>query len=1241
MLIKEYRIPLPLSVEEYKIAQLYMIAKISRDETKDAGSGIQILINEPYKNGPEGTNGQYTKKIYYVREYLPGWIKSLLPKSSLNVEEEAWNAYPYTKTRYTSPFIEKFFIEIDTVYCGDCGNQQNVFNLTGNDLRNRIIDVIDVVKDYVDAGNEEDPTLYISEKTKRGPLTVNWLEEYSRNLTDSKKKTEIMCAYKLCKVDFRYWGMQAKLEKFIHDFALRKTMLKAHRRAWLWQDEWYGLTMDDIREIEKQTQEILRNKMAAAMGTLSVETCNDKLDYQQQQKQEQQQRTNDSLSSTNIATTLGSIEKLDYELGAAFAQKSITSGFTKSGASTLTSNNRIPTSTASEWKIGSLARDSDSEHSNEDDEFFDCQEDISSEANASRLLVKWSSLDLLAEEDVESGPNFSDKGEGSVFSGIDPLKRTSSERVRVGGISHISCPGSPTLSVISMAEGENQPLVCRSFCKINCLLLVVHAGSILEASADVTAKKSDITTLRGSFEHVMRQHYPTMIGRIAVKLVPCPAVTTSSLSILSSLSPYSFDVSPSSTDAPHFTHDSIPMGVIPVLSVISSHYREILRKMISTANTVYKDFLKSEEGLGFCGTVSIIGDSMGAILAHDALCYSRLDFEDLSPKEIGNIKNISDLSASVIDFSENRRLSSTGEEADKHSSYKMDFEVRNLFMFGSPVSLILAFRKLNGEPFKCKLESDASDFLKPSVHQVYNLFHPSDPVASRLEPLICNRFSMLPPVNIPRYQKYPLGNGLPYHLLEVIQTNVQLFTEMNSSTVTSVCNTVNNSMQMRRMSEASLFSNSSGLLQEPLPIQIISDISQKWWGNKRLDYALYCPDGLSNFPINALPHLFHASYWESYDVVAFILRQISGFDLLPSGDNNNEDQDLSGFIPGQPREKWIRKRTSVKLNKLKNIGANHRANDVIVKEGAPQILSARFMYGSYDVITLTGEKVDIHVMNDGGGVGDWIYLSTQVTDKTGRIIYTIPQDKSFSYGIHHVKMVVRGDHTSVDFRLAVVPPKTESVVFSIDGSFTASVSVTGRDPKVRAGAVDVVRQWQELGYLILYISARPDMQQQMVLSWLAQHNFPYGLVAFADRFSTDPLGYKTSYLKNLTQEHGLIICSAYGSSKDIAVYSTVGLKPSQIFIVGRVNKKYQNMATVLSEGYATHLSNLLSHGGPRPAQGNARMVLFPRGCFGHNSSIRRRRSAKRTTSFPLSNVSSSSSSIVSGPGLSSTSHQKF
>lgn len=56
---------------------------------------------------------------------------------------------------------------------------------------------------------------------------------------------------------------------------------------------------------------------------------------------------------------------------------------------------------------------------------------------------------------------------------------------------------------------------------------------------------------------------------------------------------------------------------------------------------------------------------------------------------------------------------------------------------------------------------------RPGCQQVYNLFHPTDPVAARIEPLLSARFSMLPPINIPRYQKYPLGNGQPYHLCKL------------------------------------------------------------------------------------------------------------------------------------------------------------------------------------------------------------------------------------------------------------------------------------------------------------------------------------------------------------------------------------------------------------------------------------------------------------------------------------------
>lgn len=41
-------------------------------------------------------------------------------------------------------------------------------------------------------------------------------------------------------------------------------MLRAHRQAWSWQDEYQGLTLDDIRRLELETQEALRQKMAQA-----------------------------------------------------------------------------------------------------------------------------------------------------------------------------------------------------------------------------------------------------------------------------------------------------------------------------------------------------------------------------------------------------------------------------------------------------------------------------------------------------------------------------------------------------------------------------------------------------------------------------------------------------------------------------------------------------------------------------------------------------------------------------------------------------------------------------------------------------------------------------------------------------------------------------------------------------------------------------------------------------------------
>ena len=69
-------------------------------------------------------------------------------------------------------------------------------------LHNLPPDLIDPVKDPISASlysEEEDPLMYVSKKTGRGPLTSDWLQQSQQS---------IMCAYKRITVEFKYWGMQ-------------------------------------------------------------------------------------------------------------------------------------------------------------------------------------------------------------------------------------------------------------------------------------------------------------------------------------------------------------------------------------------------------------------------------------------------------------------------------------------------------------------------------------------------------------------------------------------------------------------------------------------------------------------------------------------------------------------------------------------------------------------------------------------------------------------------------------------------------------------------------------------------------------------------------------------------------------------------------------------------------------------------------------------------------------------------
>ncbi|NWI73290.1 PITM2 protein, partial [Dryoscopus gambensis] len=789
--------------------------------------------------------------------------------------------------------------------------------------------------------------------------------------------------------------------------------------------------------------------------------------------------------------------------------------------------------------------------------------------------------------------------------------------------------------------------------KIHVLLLVLHGGNILDSgSGDQSSKQGDVNTITTVFDTVMRVHYPAALGHIAIKLVPCPAICSEAFSLVSSLSPYSYDEGCLSN-----SQDHIPLAALPLLATSSPQYQEAVATVIVRANQAYSEFIKSQEGTSFNGQVCLVGDCVGGILGFDALCYSNqtvsesqnssrrgsvvmnnshcssgsnleasrhlsrsnIDIprsngedpkkqlprkrSDSSTYELDTIKQhqafLSSLHSSVLRNDPTSRRSSSSTMLDGGNIGKFDFEITDFFLFGSPLGLVLALRKT---------VIPALDIfqLRPACQQVYNLFHPADPSASRLEPLLERKFYLLPPFNIPRYQRFPLGDGNSAVLADVVQSHGAVFME-NASLSTPI--SAPQFRGFRRASEISIASQVSGMA-DSYTASNIANIAAKWWGTKRIDYALYCPDALTAFPTVALPHLFHASYWESTDVVSFLLRQVMRHEN--SSVLELDGKEVSVFTPSKPREKWLRKRTNVKL---RNVTANHRINDTIANEDGPQTLTGRFMYGPLDMVTLTGEKVDIHIMTQPPS-GEWVYFDTEISNSSGRISYVIPEERRLGIGVYPVKMVVRGDHTFADSYITVLPKGTEFVVFSIDGSFAASVSIMGSDPKVRAGAVDVVRHWQDLGYLIIYVTGRPDMQKQRVVAWLAQHNFPHGIVSFCDGLVHDPLRHKANFLKSLITDLHMRIHAAYGSTKDISVYSSISLPPTHIYIVGRPTKKLQSQCQFITEGYAAHLAQLEYNHRARPAKNTTRMALR-KGSFGLPSQaefLRKRNHLLRTIS---------------------------
>ncbi|XP_062973016.1 membrane-associated phosphatidylinositol transfer protein 1 isoform X2 [Elgaria multicarinata webbii] len=971
-------------------------------------------------------------------------------------------------------------------------------------------------------------------------------------------------------------------------------MLRAHRQAWCWQDEWIDLTMDDIRRLEEETARMLAQKMATCM----------------------EPEIGPAVPSPERPTELGACEKQDRDDTLRAPDSSPDDPFAKqwstSSRSSYSSQHAVAVSphSLSEWRMQNIARDS--ENSSEE-EFFDAHEDFSDSDDVfAKEITKWNSNDFLDTLERPSEPD-------DVLVDTAGAAKPDSDEV--------TAPGPPE------AGSEDLSRTCR----IHALFLILHSGNILDQGVgEPGSKQADVHTLTATLDSVTRLHFPEALGHIALRLVPCPPICAAAYALVSKLSPYSHD-----GDSLSSSQDHIPLAALPLLATSSGSYQNAVATVISRTNQAYANFIHSPDGTGFCGQVLLIGDCVGGILAFDALCQSRvggsgsrgssrrgsMNTELLSPEtsvsrdplleraeafggmgraspEPGALPPPQRRNDNVVvqegdslqqqqQFLSSLQASMPASEAEgdpRRSSNssssmvetfegpstvgKLEFKVSGFFLFGSPLGLVLALRKT------VMPAMDVAQ-MRPSCEQIYNLFHAADPCASRLEPLLAQQFHAMPPFAVPRYQKYPLGDGSSTSLAEALQTHSALF--MNELDLVTPPTPTGVFGGFWKGNEATTSENTVTSTSE------VVKILDRWWGAKRIDYSLYCPEALTAFPTITLPHLFHASYWESADVAAFILRQV----IETEQHQVTENEESSIYSPAFPREKWQRKRTQVKI---RNVTANHRAGDVIVCEGQPQALNGRFMYGPLDVVTLTGEKVDIYIMAQPLS-GKWVHYGTEVTSGSGRLSYTLAEEKMLGIGMYPVRMVVRGDHTYAECFLTVVAKSTPCVVFSIDGSFTASVSIMGSDPKVRAGAVDVVRHWQDSGFMIIYVTGRPDMQKHRVVAWLTQHNFPHGIVSFCDGLTHDPLRQKAAFLQGLQQEAEVTIVAGYGSTKDISVYSSLGLPPAQIYIVGRAVKKLQNQCQFLSDGYVAHLAQLEAASLAHSPKGTTRPTLA-KGSYG-------------------------------------------
>eukprot|EP00092_Neocalanus_flemingeri_P040429 GFUD01044030.1.p1 GENE.GFUD01044030.1~~GFUD01044030.1.p1 ORF type:complete len:1043 (-),score=301.73 GFUD01044030.1:134-3262(-) len=194
---------------------------------------------------------------------------------------------------------------------------------------------------------------------------------------------------------------------------------------------------------------------------------------------------------------------------------------------------------------------------------------------------------------------------------------------------------------------------------------------------------------------------------------------------------------------------------------------------------------------------------------------------------------------------------------------RLDIRPAAFFALGSPIGMFMAVRGI---------ESLGSDFQLPTCKQFYNIFHPYDPVAYRMESLVDREFSTLRPLLVPHHK------GRKRMHLELKETMSRVGTDIKQKVmeslkatmgaVYSVAGTITGQMEQAVETEMAEQVRTESPVQDEVVI-----LPAKMNEGRRVDYVLQ-EAPLESFNEYVFALASHLCYWDSEDTSLMLLKEI-------------------------------------------------------------------------------------------------------------------------------------------------------------------------------------------------------------------------------------------------------------------------------------------------------------------------------------------------------------------------------